>query len=289
MNSPTVMIGLNLALLAFLLIVAKRILLPSSSVTGVEDLVAVADGVAVIPGTGLRVPVAPSEDTDRALFIGDWARILGFGDEAQASAALTAALAQRRPGRAIEVVVLHAPSLTPVDIARLPGFAPALQPGLVVFSPAARAPYPAANQAAATTSTRPPPRLFKHSDFPAEDRVPDEILTNPTRPRLFLAEAAGTAAPTDPAERESLIREVEWALRFVIRNDLGKLSAAGCAVAIVGWAPPAFADESSVRVEPEALRVIAAEVRAAYVDGAFLAQERPDRLDRLADWLAANW
>lgn len=154
-RSPVVMIGVNLALLAFLAVVIRTVIMPDLGREAVPpdatrvapvveedvtDLVLIEGGFVVVRATGARIGLDPPAGASRIVFIGDWAGALGKPDRDRALDGVTVLMSAVLGGRALDIVVLDAPSFSLADVARLAGFCARLRPSLVALVPAATAP-----------------------------------------------------------------------------------------------------------------------------------------------------
>ncbi len=158
-RSPVVMIAVNLALLAFLAVIVRYVIMPdllheaakptAPASPDVSDLVAIEDGFAVIRATGARIALAPPEGVSRIVFVGDWAAALGKPDRARALDGVSVLMNAVLGGRALDIVIIDAPAFTLDDVARLAGFSASLRPSLVALVPAATAEAPGMDASAA--------------------------------------------------------------------------------------------------------------------------------------------
>lgn len=154
-RSPIVMIGVNIALLAFLAMIIRYVIMPDlgheaatppapPAATDMEpdvaDLVAIEDGFAVVRATGVRIALAGPEGATRILFVGDWAAALGKPDRDRALDGVSVLMSAVLGGRALDIVVLDAATYSLADVARLTAFCARLHPSLVALVPAATAP-----------------------------------------------------------------------------------------------------------------------------------------------------
>ncbi|MCC6157863.1 MAG: hypothetical protein IT350_07400 [Deltaproteobacteria bacterium] len=150
-RSPVVMIAVNLALLAFLAVVIRYVIIPDlgreavstdapDGEPDVADLVAIEADFVVIRATGARIPLAPPAGAARIVFVGDWAGALGKPDRDRALDGVSVLMSAVLGGRALDIVALDAPTFSLTDVARLAAFSARLRPSLVALVPAATTP-----------------------------------------------------------------------------------------------------------------------------------------------------
>ncbi len=256
-KNPWLVIGLNITLLIFLLVVVKKIVLESDSGPQTLSYLKIDNGQARIEGASARIPVERPKGGVRILILGGGPF---FDGDADAVDKLTVETAKLLPKSPVEIYRLHFSDLKLSDLPNLLNDCRKLHPTLIVIFPIVDMGILSVAQQSALL--RLPMRkkiqwLFD-GPTPAGSQMPEEILADPAKPRKFLAHIAIQAAKAvsdqsgqeiefvdlienpDPDLENSaakLERQTLWALDFVIGNALRKMTADRYHVAMVGMDP----------------------------------------------------